>query len=127
MLNDPPFGAEKLFEVFLESRSKWLTPIYKSGSDEQFAQTPSKKEHALMIILKSISMTITQAEEIFGDESSGGLLSSISQLPPSVKNELEACLLSGKFLQMISNWFQEKQRQVCQEVDSFLLCQMIRI
>lgn len=119
VLNGPPFGADKLFEVFLESRSEWLTPIYKSGSEEQFAQTSSKKERALMIILKTISMTITQTEEIFGDESNVGLLSSISQLPPSVKNELEACISSGKFLQMISKWFQEKRRQVCKRLILF--------
>ncbi|CAI5745546.1 unnamed protein product [Peronospora destructor] len=120
VLNDPSFGADKIFEVFLESRSKWLTPIYKSGSEEQCALTLSKKERALMIILKTISMTITQTEEIFGDESSVGLLSSISQLPPSVKNELEACISSGKFLQMISKWFKEKRRQVVMVVSPII-------
>ncbi|CAH0491306.1 unnamed protein product [Peronospora farinosa] len=133
VLHDPPFGADKLFEVFLESRSKWLTPICKSGSEKQLAQTSSKKERALMIILKTISMTITHTEEIFGNESSVGLLSSISQLPPSVKNELEACISSGKFLQMISKWFQEKRRQVgmvissiISSIDSILLLSQIQ-
>ncbi|KAG6958363.1 hypothetical protein JG688_00010552 [Phytophthora aleatoria] len=111
VLNEPPIGADKLFEVFLESRSKWMTPLHKR--DEQATnKSSSKKERALMIILKSISMTMTQTEEIFGNGSESGLLKSISQLPRSFKDGLEQFISSGKMLKMLSDWFERKHRQI---------------
>ncbi|KAG2810172.1 hypothetical protein PC129_g15504 [Phytophthora cactorum] len=111
VLNEPPIGPDKLFEVFLESRSKWMTPLHKR--DEQAThQSSSKKERVLMIILKSISMTMTQTEEIFGNGSESGLLKSISQLPPSFKDGLEQFISSGKMLKILSDWFERKRRQI---------------
>ncbi|KAG7390367.1 Golgi transport complex subunit 1 [Phytophthora pseudosyringae] len=113
MLSDPPMGADKLFEVFLESRSMWITPIHQRDEEEQAKQKSSKKERALMIILKSISMLMTQTEEIFGNGcESGLLLNSISQLPRNFQDGLEQFVSSGKLLKMLSEWFQRKRRQI---------------
>ncbi|GMF09245.1 unnamed protein product [Phytophthora lilii] len=112
VLSDPPVGATKLFEMFLESRSKWMTPLHRKHGEEQPEQTTSKKERALMINLKSISLTMAQTEEIFGDEKKSGLLSSISQLTPSFKHDLETIISSGKMLKMLGEWFQRKRRQI---------------
>jgi len=112
VLNNPPMGAERLFGVFLESRSQWMTPIVKGRSDEVTVQSLAKKERSLMIILKAISMTMMQTEEIFGAGSSGGLLSSVAQLPQGFKDGLEAFVASGKFHKQLAEWFQRKRRQV---------------
>ncbi|CAH0516736.1 unnamed protein product [Peronospora belbahrii] len=112
VLHDPPIEADKLFELFLESRSKWMSHVFESDNGENFVQTPSKKDRVLMLILKTVSMTIAQTEKIFGDGSSTALLVSISQLPPSIKNGVEACISLGKLLRMISEWFEEKRRQI---------------
>ncbi|OWZ21211.1 hypothetical protein PHMEG_0004260 [Phytophthora megakarya] len=112
VLNEPPIEVEKLFEMFLESRSKWMTPIHKRESEEHAMEKTVKKERALTIILKSISLTITQTGNIFGDGSESGLLRSISHLPPRFKDELEQFVSSGKLLKMMSEWFQRKRRQI---------------
>ncbi|ETI49362.1 hypothetical protein F443_06708 [Phytophthora nicotianae P1569] len=113
VLNDPPIGADKLFEVFLESRSKWMTPLHKRDENEPAVYKSSlKKERVLMIILKSISLTMAQTEEIFGCGSESGLLKSISQLPLSFKDQLEQFVSSGKMLKMLSEWFERKHRQI---------------
>ncbi|KAE9030427.1 hypothetical protein PF005_g187 [Phytophthora fragariae] len=111
VLSDPPIGAKKLFEVFLESRSKWMTPIHKKG-EEHATQSSAKKERSLMIILNAISMTMAQTEDIFGDGSASGLLGSISQLSVSFKDELEEFISSGKMFRLLSDWFQRKRRQI---------------
>ncbi|KAE9048497.1 hypothetical protein PR003_g202 [Phytophthora rubi] len=113
VLSDPPIGAKKLFEVFLESRSKWMTPIHKKG-EEHATQSSAKKERSLMIILNAISMTMAQTEDIFGDGSAtgSGLLGSISQLSVSFKDELEEFMSSGEMFRLLSDWFQRKRRQI---------------
>ncbi|KAF4042245.1 Vps51/Vps67 [Phytophthora infestans] len=110
VLNDPAIGAQKLFEMFLESRTKWITPLHKRDEKNQATyKSSSKKERALMIILKSISLTMTQTEEIFGEH---GLLISIPQLPPSFKDGLEQFISSGKMVKMLSEWFERRRRQI---------------
>ncbi|KAG6590757.1 Low density lipoprotein B-like protein [Phytophthora cinnamomi] len=111
VLSDPPIAADKLFEVFLESRSKWMTPIHKND-EEHATKTSSKKERSLMIILKTISMTMAQTEDIFGDGSARGLLSSIPYLPSSFNDGLDKFISSGKLLKLLSDWFQRKRRQI---------------
>ncbi|GMF16846.1 unnamed protein product [Phytophthora fragariaefolia] len=112
VLSDPPIGADKLFEVFLESRSKWMAPVHKQDDGERSTKASSKKERSLMIILKTISMAISQAEDIFGGGGGSGLLSSIAQLPPDFKDDLEKFLASGKLVKVLTSWFQHKQQQV---------------
>ncbi|KAL4175650.1 hypothetical protein KRP22_000613 [Phytophthora ramorum] len=112
VLNDPPIGPEELCQLFLKARSKWMTSIHKRSGDEQRAQTPSRKERILMIILKTVSMTMAQAEEIFGDGSSSSLLRSTSQLPPGFKNGLDTFVSSGELLKLLCEWFQRKRRQI---------------
>lgn len=89
-----------------------MTPIDNKDSEEHTTLTPAKKERSLMIILKAISMTMAQTENIFGDGSYRGLLASISQLPPSFKDGLERFVSSGKLYKLLSDWFQRKRRQV---------------
>ncbi|KAK1939357.1 Conserved oligomeric Golgi complex subunit 1 [Phytophthora citrophthora] len=112
VLNDPPIGPEELFEVYLESRSKWMTPIHKQDEEKLTSQKALKKERALTIILKSISMTMTQTEEIFGNSDKTGLLNLLSQLPANFKEGMLQFILSGKMLKRLNGWFQRKQRQI---------------
>ncbi|RLN90534.1 hypothetical protein BBJ28_00000761 [Nothophytophthora sp. Chile5] len=111
VLSEPPIGVDELFEMFLSARSKWMAQVHDSESDQRSAQTFSRKQRMLMIILKTISTTMTQTEDIFGNGSSSGLLTSIFELPLSFKDGLEKFVSSGKLLKMLSAWFRREQLQ----------------
>uniref|UniRef100_A0AAV1UJU0 Conserved oligomeric Golgi complex subunit 1 n=1 Tax=Peronospora matthiolae TaxID=2874970 RepID=A0AAV1UJU0_9STRA len=118
VLTNPRISAEKIVEMFFESRSTWLTSVYKRHHDKWFALTPSQKERTLVVILKSTSWTIIQTEEIFCEKT--GLLTSTSLLPRSFKGDLEACISSGKLLEMLSRWFQQNQQQIREVVSAII-------
>ncbi|KAG1708393.1 hypothetical protein DVH05_025071 [Phytophthora capsici] len=120
VLNDPPIGPEELFEMYLECRSNWMAVIHKQDDENLATQKASKKERSLMIILKSISLTMTQTEEIFGNSGKSGLLSSFSQLSTDFKERLLQFRSSGKMLKMLSRWFQRKQRQILEVVSPII-------
>ncbi|CAI5730541.1 unnamed protein product [Hyaloperonospora brassicae] len=118
VLSTPQMSADKAIEAFFESRSTWLTPIYKKNSDRWFALTHSRKERTLMVILKSICWTITQTEEIFGEDIR--LLSSMPKLPLSFRDDLDACTSSGKVLERLSKWFRQHQQQIPEVVSAII-------
>ncbi|TDH70844.1 hypothetical protein CCR75_001220 [Bremia lactucae] len=113
VLNDLPIEADALFEIFLESRFEWIKPFFQREENEKMFQENSKKTNCtLMIMLKSIGMTMTQTEDIFGNGSESGLLSSIVQLSPDFKKNLAQFISSGKLLQRFSSWFQQNRHQI---------------
>ncbi|CEG40038.1 Low density lipoprotein B-like protein [Plasmopara halstedii] len=113
VLNDSPITAGKLFEIYLNSRHKWMMLPHKSDDDKRAHHKSSTKEiRALIVILKSIIMTITQAEEIFGSENEKGILQTMSQLSDIFKNDLAQFCLSGELLNALNAWFQWNRRQI---------------
>ncbi|KAG7398506.1 Golgi transport complex subunit 1 [Phytophthora boehmeriae] len=109
VLSDPPIGVDKLFEAFLTARSKWMDA--GSNYDKDASNLHSRKKRVLMVILKTIMLTVAQTEEIFGDENDNSLLSSIPQLSSTFKEQLRAFVSTGKLQTMLNVWFQKEHRQ----------------
>ncbi|RLN87622.1 hypothetical protein BBJ28_00005250 [Nothophytophthora sp. Chile5] len=81
-----------------------------SAAEQEFPFLPAQWT-CIQCFRPTISTTMTQTEDIFGNGSSSGLLTSIFELPLSFKDGLEKFVSSGKLLKMLNAWFRREQLQ----------------
>lgn len=111
VLAEPTITGEELFATFLDSRSKWMASTGGSLEADK-ARSFAERERHLTIILRSMNVTVLQAEDIFSVESDFALLKPAFQLKPHFEAELRQFVSTGALQEKMSQWFHIQHKKV---------------
>lgn len=101
--------AERTLDIFLDARSRWMHGFEGEG-DELPHQ--SQQRRVLTTILKTLGLTMLHAEAIFVGQNGSPLMQPVFGELPGFQEELEKLVSSGRYQQIISDWFQAEMSKV---------------
>uniref|UniRef100_K3WK72 Conserved oligomeric Golgi complex subunit 1 n=1 Tax=Globisporangium ultimum (strain ATCC 200006 / CBS 805.95 / DAOM BR144) TaxID=431595 RepID=K3WK72_GLOUD len=115
VLAEPSITVENLFKTFLGSRSKWMSSGDESRKKEK-AQVFVEQERHLVVVLRSMNLTVLQTEDIFSAENKFDLLKPAFQLRPQLDADLTRFAASGALQENMTQWFLMQHKKIEKEV-----------